>query len=245
MTAQSVAETQAGGLAPDSVLGAIIDPTSPIPSIVGGALGKACAPAHNQKNRRAVILATIRQLLLEEGCDGVTVRKIAERSGYAVQTVYNLVGPRDTAITEAICEYCQHIGLGSMPEQEDLAAAAEKFDHEWRSIEANPEYCRRVCRIFFSESRHIFYEFRDRQVRCLSNFLSRQKKRGFIRPEVHVQELAQQLMLFSSSMCVEWTDRPFPLQDLHHRLHAGYANLLSGAVGPGGDRLYLALTARA
>ncbi len=42
-----------------------------------------------------MILAAIRRLLIDEGYDGITVRRIAEASGHAVQTICNLVGPRD------------------------------------------------------------------------------------------------------------------------------------------------------
>ena len=220
------------------------DPTLPLPHRPKPELRETCRPGSNQRNRRAVILATIRRLLLEEGCEGVTVRRIAECSGHAVQTVYNLVGPRDAAITEAISEYCQYVGVTAMPDPDGPQAAAEKFDHELRSIEANPEYCRKVCQIFFSDSRHIFYDFRDRQIRYLSDFLARQKRSGIIRPDVNTLDLAEHLMLFTSALCVEWSDRPFPLALLQRRLYAGYANLLSGVISASGDRLYVALMAR-
>src|SRR6202008_2069533 len=92
--------------------------------------------------------------------------------------------------------------------------------------------------------RHIFYDFRDRQVRYLNGFLIRQKKAGVTRPDGATHDLAGQLMLFTSSLWVEWTDRPSPLDLLQRRLYAGYANLLSGAISARGDGLYLGLMAK-
>jgi hypothetical protein len=239
----SVPKSNNGGPAPDSAPVIVYDPTRPITHGPSRTARRAPAPGQNQRHRRSVILATIRRLLLEEGCEKVTVRRIAECSGHAVQTIYNLVGPRDAAITEAINEYCQYIGLTAMPDPDNPSAAAEKFDHELKSIEANPEYCRKVCLIFFSESRHIFYNFRDRQIRYMNSFLMRQKRCGIIRPDVKSYDLAQQVILFTSALCVEWSDRPFPLNLLQRRLYAGYANLLSGAISARGDQLHLALMA--
>src|SRR5258706_15933513 len=51
------------------------DPTAPVPPPAIGRIGLVTAPSRqNQRRRRAMILATIRQLIIEEGGDGVTVR---------------------------------------------------------------------------------------------------------------------------------------------------------------------------
>lgn len=237
-----VTDTQ--GPASPAVPASVFDPTRPLIYAPHKPSRGAAASGYNQRQRRSVILATIRALLLEEGCEGVTVRRIAERSGHAVQTVYNLVGPRDGAITEAISEYCQHVGLMAMPDPDAPAAAVGRFDQELQSIAANPEYCRKVCQIFFSDARHIFYDFRDRQIRSLNTFLMRQKRSGIIRADVDCYDLAQQVMMFTSSLCVEWADRPFALERLQRRLQTGYSTLLYGVLSANGDRLYLALTGK-
>jgi hypothetical protein len=81
-----------------------------------------------------MILAAIRCLLVDEGHEGITVRRIAEGSGHAVQTIYNLVGPRDRAITEAISEYSQYVRLTAMASTEDPYALVAMIDHELRSF---------------------------------------------------------------------------------------------------------------
>lgn len=206
----------------------ILDPARPIFRPLRDGAGQV--PAFNQRHRRSTILATIRQLLVEEGLEGVTVRRIAERSGHAVQTIYNLVGPRDLAITEAISEYSQYVNLTSAPDPFDPDAPAAIVDRELASIRVNPEFCRNVCLIYFSNSRQIFYNFRDKQVTSMHRFLVQQQRAGILRREVNSLALAEQLMFFLGALCVEWADRDFPFDELRGRLYDGYENLMAGAL---------------
>jgi hypothetical protein len=47
-----------------------------------------------------------------------------------------------------------------------------------------------------------------------------------VKPGVDVRQLAQQLVLLSSALCLEWSDRPFPPEELQHLLESGFRNLL-------------------
>lgn len=87
----------------------VFDPRLPVMSTGEFGEGRKLVSRRNQRQRRSLILAAIRQLLIEEGYRGVTVRRIAEVSGHVVQTIYNLVGPRDHAIVEAIADYTAHV----------------------------------------------------------------------------------------------------------------------------------------
>lgn len=221
----------------------LYDPAQPVPP-VPGRVPRQAPSRHNQRQRRSLILATIRRLLIEHGFEGVTVRRIAETSGHAVQTIYNLVGPRDQAIVEAICEYTRYVGHTSLPDPEDPNAVVEIIDRWLQSIEAAPEFCRQVCLIMFTPSRGVFYHFRDRQVKAMQGLLTRQQKCGVLRADANVRDLSEQLVLFATALCMEWADRPFPLEQLHRRMCSGYANLLAGAMNPGGGRLRLAAQGR-
>ena len=205
----------------------LYDPTMPIlhqPS------GTAITTRRNQRLRRAQILATIRRLLTEQGFEAVTVRGIAEASGHAVQTVYNLVGPRDEAIVQAISEYTRYVGRTASPQAEDPEALTEIIDRWLQSVEAAPEFCRQVSLIFFSRSRAIFYDFRDRELKGMHKLLQQQQKCGVIRSDANLRDLAEQLVLLASGLCLEWSDRPFPLEQLRRRLYSGYSNLLNASL---------------
>lgn len=209
------------------------DPSMPILLLRRGACRSAVVSRQNQRLRRAHILATIRQLLTEGGFENVTMRKIADVSGHAVQTIYNLVGPRDHAIVEAIGEYTRFVGRTAEPDAEDPNAVVEIVERWLRSIAANPEFCRQVSLISFTPARQIFYTFRDRQVKGMHTLLLHQQKCGVIRPDVDPRDLAELLVLLSSALCVEWADRPCSLETLRRRLYSGFSELLGGAFASG------------
>lgn len=211
---------------------ALYDPALPILHWRGASMS-ASTSRRNQRLRRAHILAAIRHILTQQGFAGVTMRGIAEVSGHAVQTIYNLVGPREQAIVEAIGEYTRYVGRTAAPDPHDPDAVIAIINRWLQSIEAEPEFCRQVSLIFFTDARHIFYSFRDRQLKGMHGLLLRQQHAGVLRPDVNVRDLAEQLVLLASALCVEWADRPFPLEQLQRRLYSGYANLLSAATGPG------------
>lgn len=213
------------------------DPSLPIHHFHGVGRASAMLSRRNQRQRRAQILATIRRLLTEQGLDGVTVRGIAQASGHAVQTIYNLVGPRDQAISEAISEYTRFVGHTALPDPGDPNAVVEIIGRWLQSIEAAPEFCRQVCLIFFTPSRAIFYHFRDKQLKAMQGLLAKQQKCGVLRADANLGDLAEQLVTFASASCVEWADRPFPLEQLHRRICSGFNNLLDGARNPAGGGL--------
>jgi len=210
----------------DPPCGPAYDPRLPIAHAAAAARGTGQA----QRLRRSRILATIRDLLVAEGFDGVTMRRIAEASGVAVQTIYNLVGPRDQAIVEAICEYTRLVGYSSMPDPADPEAVQAIIDRWSQSIDAAPEFCRQVCLISMTPSRGIFYSFRDRQRQAMRGFLVLQKKAGVVRAGANVLELAEHLILVASALCIEWADDRLTLDQLRRRLASAFAGLMTGAI---------------
>jgi hypothetical protein len=209
----------------------LFDPALPLLRPAGRA-ARAESFGQNQRHRRSVILASIRRLLADEGHEGITVRRVAECSGHAVQTIYNLVGPRDLAITEAVTEYSQYVCLTATPNPADPHAAVAMIDRELKSIEAHPEFCRNVCRMYFTDSRSIFYDFRARQTKMLHGFLSQQQKFGILHPKADTRGMAENLMLFMGAIFVEWSDIAFPLEQLRPRLYSVYLNILAEAILP-------------
>jgi len=208
------------------------DPTFPVPVDAGKPLMFRSELRVLQRTRRAEILAAIRRLLIEHGCEATTMRGIAEASGYAVQTIYNLVGPRDIAISEAISDYSLYVGrMASLARDDPLAFPA--IIDSWVAVtRISPEFSRQCNMIFFTPSREIYYRFRERQLRGMKTLLNYQQKSGIIRKDVCIGPLAEQLGFFSASMWVEWSDHPFELDELRRKLAGGFYNLLSDKFAP-------------
>lgn len=225
------AETRCNeAVAPSNVL---FDPTRPAMRVVGpNAHPFESLARKSQRHRRSVILAATRQLLMEEGYRGVTVRRIADISGFVVQTIYNLVGPREHAIVEAITDYTLYIGRLNPLNSEDPGALIKSIEWQGSSVTYAPEFTRQVCLIYFTADRHVFYEYRGRQERGLHSILVKQRRSGVLRRDVNCGEIAKQLMMFSSALFIEWADRPFNTELLVPQLRSGYAHILAGTISP-------------
>jgi len=218
---------------PDRWLGSIFDPTRPVIPEEDPAANRTKAKARdNQRQRRSQILAAVRRLLIEEGYKGVQVRRIADLSGVVVQTIYNLVGPRDLAIIEAIADYTGHIGRLSPFTPEDPAAMIKIIEWQGQSVMIAPEFSRQVCLLYFSDARHIFQEYRQRQMRNVHLMLAKQKRIGVLRRDTDCRVLAEEMMYFSSALFVDWADLAFPMETLLSRVISGQTHILSSAVTP-------------
>lgn len=203
----------------------LFDPYRPLPPKADPASFGQGGARQKQRARRARILAVTRQIIGEQGCDEVTVREIARKSGFALQTIYNLVGPRDRAIIDAISEYSLFVGR--------TAAQNEKGPSILRNVEMwiaaaedCPDFARRCNLIILSDSRNIYYRFRDIQIRGVANLLRQQQASGTAFYRTPPRQLAEQLVLYSMALWMEWADRPFPLPVLREKLLAGLAKLL-------------------
>lgn len=217
----------------DLLPGLIFDPTRPVVQGANSLPNKSKAKARdNQRERRSQILAAVRHLLIEEGYKGVQVRKIADLSGVVVQTIYNLVGPRDLAIVEAIADYTAHLGRLSPFSPEDPAAMIKTIEWQGQSVMIAPEFSRQVCLLYFSDARHIFQEYRRRQIRNTHMMLTKQKRIGVLKRDADCRVLAEEMMFFSSALFVEWADIAFPLEKLMSRIISGQTHILSSAVAP-------------
>jgi hypothetical protein len=105
--------------------------------------------------------------------------------------------------------------------------------NRWFSaIETHPDFCREVNLIHFTNSREIYYKFRDQQLRGMQRLLGRQKRTGIIRNEVDTKALGEHLVFLSTSLILDWADRATPLLQLHERLCSGLSSLLSDKLDP-------------
>lgn len=162
----------------------------------------------------------------------MTVRRIAELSGHVVQTVYNLVGPRDQALVEAIADYTSHVGRLAPVTPEDPAAVIKIIEWQGQSVMAAPDFTRQVCLMYFTEGRRIFQQYRQRQVRNVHAILTKQKRLGVLKRDVNCRDLAEDLMFYSSIVFIEWADQAFPTEELSWRIRSGYSHILAGTVSP-------------
>ncbi len=64
------------------------------------AIGEANGHERGKAHRRQLILATAREMIVEQGSDGLAIRAIAARAGISPVTVYNLFGSKYAVLKE-------------------------------------------------------------------------------------------------------------------------------------------------
>jgi AcrR family transcriptional regulator len=95
-------------------------------------------------DRRTRIMLEARALLAQEGFEGLSLRKLADRAGVTVPTVYNLVGGKEQILLELVLEMIAVIKkvLESIDEDEPLTRAEAIVLLAIAEIERAPDFHR-------------------------------------------------------------------------------------------------------
>lgn len=231
MLAINTFDTVSAGDCPLSPRAFSFDPSSPIMLSSAGDLQQPGHVRHDKRYRRSRILAAIRTLLMQRGAQGVTIREIALHSGYSVQTLYNLVGRQNEAIEDAVAEYARFVMQEAVITPHDPCALFDILDNWIETIAATPDYCIQSTQAYFSEAtRGLYYKNRQSHASIMMTLLQKQERCGVIQKGVNVEELAAQLILFSSASCLEWSDEVLSFERLKSRLYSGFVSLISDKV---------------
>lgn len=102
--------------------------------------------------RRETILAETRKMLVEVGYDGLNMRELADRSGVAISTVYNLFASKDQLVASAVTGIFASAldGIDAPGEVSSLAVIenlARRLVQRTRRVDA---YSRAMTAIYFS-----------------------------------------------------------------------------------------------
>lgn len=106
------------------------------------------------KQRRKKVLFVARTMIGESGCQGLTMRKLSERAGVALGTLYKAFGNKDNLVTEAVADQFREVigGLDEGPVEEHLLDILEQHFRTTEHAESEPEYSVAVVGIYFSVS---------------------------------------------------------------------------------------------
>ena len=194
----------------------------------------------NRRLRRARVLAAARALVEEDGIEGLSMRKLAGRSGLAVNTIYGLFGGSREAVLEALIEN----GIESMHEALD----EQSFDdplHFARSI-----ITRGIEHFLASEALYraaFLAELQSPRVRpwgmgvvlrrggeALQNLVGA----GFVRDDVDLRLLAHEMMSRFRTLAHHWARGTIDGSELRARgLYSLHICLLAIATDQGRPRL--------
>lgn len=181
--------------------------------------------AHRAMHRRSEIFAATRRLIADRGLPKVTIRLIAQESGTSAQTLYNLIGDRETimvqALKEHICAMWTFAGrCGDYPNA--LVAMA---DAHCASGVTRPRYT--LNSLAGQSPTRIFHEEIETYLIDLhAGLLKALEREGMLRGSVDVVALSRRIILYSVGALIDWGGRGAPSSVLREELVTGVSCLL-------------------
>ncbi len=186
--------------------------------------------------RRARILETARQMLVEEG-GKFTMRDLAKRSGVALATLYNIFDSQDELVAQAVVQVFEERIENLIPKGDGSILELIERQQELSNAEILrvPAYAKKMLAIYFSEDtksriRDILH---GQAVAGNLRFLKRLEREGALLPWVEVDVLASDLAVAAYAIITRWAAGEMSDESLLPRQKYQRLTFLAGAVtGP-------------
>jgi AcrR family transcriptional regulator len=159
-----------------------------------------------ERTRREVIDAA-GLLIAESGVEGLTMRKLAERAGVAVATLYNQFGDRDGVLVAFVSSGLDQleIELDAQPDAGPIDTTRELFDALDDNLSAEPEVWRPIFASLKSGSGgHGMGAVGDRVVAYITSDLAKAAVDGLFVVDVDVEGLARHVFNTRMNRVEKW-----------------------------------------
>jgi AcrR family transcriptional regulator len=190
----------------------------------------------HKAERRARIGKAARQLVVERGYEGLTMRELAQKARVAVPTLYNLFGSKD-AILVAELEASARVVASSLPLggnsffQRGLAA----FEAGMRMVEDQPDFYRECMHMFLtsSETSEMRHRIEDGYIAIMASNLIAAKAAGQLADWAEPEIVAHHMFALYISILIGWGLGEIDLPTFRIAALSGVCHLLAGvARGP-------------
>ena len=187
----------------------------------------------NQRQRRAAILATARQLFAQNGYDRFHVRELAGLCNLSAQTIYNLIGDRDRVLHEAMREHIRAMVTSATKQSDRYPNVALALgDMFCVTAERYPEYSRQMSISFSCSSRPLFEVISNCTFPTLFSALTRLQLRDRLRNHVDPRVLTERIAALGAVSMLHWADGRRNSSELRRDVGLGWGLVLLGAVEP-------------
>ncbi len=148
-------------------------------------------------------------LIAESGVDGLTMRKLAERAGVAVATLYNQFGDRDGVLVAFVSSGLDQLEneLDAQPDEGPIDTTRQLFEALDGSFAAEPEVWRPIFASLKSGSGgHGMGEVGDRVVAYIETDFAKAAADGRFEVEVEVAALARHVFNTRMNRLEKWAN---------------------------------------
>ncbi|HEX5063078.1 MAG TPA: TetR/AcrR family transcriptional regulator [Kofleriaceae bacterium] len=190
----------------------------------------------HKAERRARIGKVARQLVVERGYAGLTMRELAQKARVAVPTLYNLFGSKDAILVAELAESARVLAASLPPIGDSFfARAMVGFDAGTRAIEESPEFYRECMNMFLTspETAEMRRRVEDAHIAVMTANLRAAKAAGqladWATPEIVARHMFAQYM----ATLIAWGVGEIDLPTFRIAALSGVCHLLAGAArGP-------------
>ncbi len=161
-----------------------------------------------ERTRRDVIDAA-GVLIAESGLDGLTMRKLAERAGVAVATLYNQFGDRDGVVVAFVSSGLDQleIELDAQPDAGPIDTTRALFEALDENFAAEPEVWRPIfASLKFGSEDHGMGEVGDRVVAYIESDFAKAASDGRFDVDVDVERLARHVFNTRMNRLEKWAN---------------------------------------
>lgn len=204
------------------------DPAEPLSPRPHPAAGQATL-VERQRRRRAEILGSARAQIAG-GNTEINVKRLASDCGLAVQTVYNLVGDKDTILQAAADEYFAEVFARTSQITATCSCKSLLSDVLWYAAATYPTYVTVLNLDYFSPNSCVRRTVQKRSQRAFHDWLVQ------VLPDdvasIARQQLAERAHALVSVSSFEWANKCLSLDELRARIAHDLSLILKIAKSP-------------
>ena len=190
----------------------------------------------HKAERRARIGKVARQLVVERGYDGLTMRELAQKARVAVPTLYNLFGSKD-AILVAELEASARFIAAHLPTTGDsfFERGMTAFNAGMRLVEESPAFYRECMQMFLTspETTEMRHRIEDGYIMIMASNLAAAKAAGQLADWAEPEIVARHMFAQYIAGLIAWGLGELDVDTFRMAALSGLCHLLAGvARGP-------------
>lgn len=165
------------------------------------------------RRSRARILAAARELFLERGFDGATLRAIATRAGMGASSIYRHIRSKEELLVEHLAarqeEAWRQFRIGEQRDADTRERLRHFFDHQHRLLVADRDFTTIALRALTHPEARVARSvlvLHDRSIGLLAEILQGGRMRGDLGRSVDVLETARALFFSALGARISWAN---------------------------------------
>ncbi len=186
-----------------------------------------------QERTRADVLVAVGELIAESGVEGVTMRKLADRAGVAVATLYNQFGDRAGVLVAFVSAGLDQLEgeLDERPAEAPIDATRKLFELLDRTLAAKEDVWRPVFATLKSTpGAHGLGEVGDRVVQYIEHDFAKAAASGAFALDCDTERLARHVFVTRMARLQKWAEGAIDWDDYRESSTLGLELVLAAVL---------------